>query len=55
MRHIGVNHMRILVGVPINLAHQYAQISVLFQEKVTEYVTNLIASNLVPNNILFGH
>ena len=49
-----VNQIRILIGVPINLAHQHSQISNLFQEKTLGHIANLIASNLMHHDILFG-
>ena len=54
VRHAGVNHIRILVGVLINLVHQHSQISNLFREKISGYVANLTASNLAPHDMLFG-
>ena len=53
--HLNANQTRVLVGVLINLQNKNDQIISLFDEKIKGYIDKLVASNLMPYNIMFGY
>ena len=53
--HLQANKTRVLVGVPINLCHEEAQIVTMFKEKSQIYIDRLAASKLRPGDIMFGY
>ena len=53
--HLAANQTRVLVGVPINLCHEKAQIMSQIKDKTHEYINKLTSSPLKSTDIMFGY